>query len=155
MAIYPYRASTDIFRPFFDEMFSSSSEGARSGSLMRAPLADVVETESDIRVVAEMPGLTPADLQIDIENNVLTIAGEKQEDRRESDRKSTWHLAERRYGRFSRSFVLPRDVDQEGISASFENGILTVVIPKSERARRRRIDIMGDGGRKKVEAGVS
>lgn len=151
MAISPYRASTDLFRPFFDEMFPSAGDGSRTSSLMRAPLADVLESESDIRVVAEMPGLTPADLQIDIENNVLTIAGEKQEERTESDRKATWHLAERRYGRFSRSFVLPRDVDQEGISANFENGILTVVIPKSERARRRRIDVRSDTGRQTVQ----
>src|SRR5690606_29365368 len=129
-----------------DDLFANV-DGGRLGGLMRAPLADVVETESEIKVIAEMPGLTPADIQIDIENNVLTIAGEKQEERRnEGDGKSTWHLTERRYGQFSRSFVLPRDVDQEGIQASFENGILTVIIPKSERARRRRIEVRGDQG---------
>jgi HSP20 family protein len=149
MAIAPYRASTDLFRPFFDDLFATG-DGGRMGNLMRAPLADVVETEADIKVIAEMPGLTPDDLQIDIENNVLTIAGEKQEERKDGDGKSTWHLTERRYGRFSRSFVLPRDVDQEGIQASFENGILTVMIPKSERARRRRIDVRSDQGRTEV-----
>lgn len=152
MAIAPYRTSTDIFRPFFDDLFANADPG-RMGGLMRAPLADVVETETEIKVIAEMPGLTPSDLQLDIENNVLTIAGEKQEERRsDSDGKSKWHLTERRYGQFSRSFVLPRDVDQEGIQASFENGILTVVIPKSERARRRRIEVKGDRGPTEVRS---
>jgi HSP20 family protein len=151
MAIAPYRASTDIFRPFFDDLFGAVDGGRMSG-LLRAPVADVVETESDIKVYAEMPGLTPADIQLDIENNVLTIAGEKHEERKEGDDKSTWHLTERRYGHFSRSFVLPRDVDQDGIQASFENGILTVVIPKSERARRRRIEVKPENGAAEVKS---
>lgn len=151
MAIAPYRASTDIFRPFFDDLFGSVDGGRMSG-LLRAPVADVVETENDIKVYAEMPGLTPADIQLDIENNVLTIAGEKHEERKEGDDKSTWHLTERRYGHFSRSFVLPRDVDQDGIRASFENGILTVVIPKSERARRRRIEVKPENGATEVKS---
>ncbi len=77
---------------------------------------------------------------------MLTISGEKQEERREGDENSTWHLSERRYGRFSRSFVLPRDVEQDRIQARFENGVLQVTIPKSERARRRRIEIRSGSG---------
>jgi HSP20 family protein len=83
---------------------------------------------------------------------VLTISGEKTE-KREQGAGETYHLSERRWGRFSRSFVLPREVDQERIEASFENGVLTVTIPKSEKARRRKIAIHGtneapqDGGR--------
>ena len=151
MAIAPYRASTDIFRPFFEEFFGSAQDNARFGALMRAPAADVIETQNDIRVTVEMPGISPQDLSVDIENNVLSIRGEKQEERTEGDEDSTWHLTERRYGQFSRSFVLPRDVDPEGIRADFENGVLTVNIPKSERARRRRIEISADGGQRSVE----
>jgi HSP20 family protein len=146
MAIAPYRPSTDILRPFFEDFFGPVTDGGRLGGLLRAPAADVVETENEIRVVAEMPGIDAGDLNVDIENNVLTISGEKQERRTEGDENSTWHLTERRYGQFSRSFVLPRDVDAESIRADFDKGVLTVTIPKSERARRRRIDVRNGGG---------
>jgi HSP20 family protein len=152
MAISPYRASTDLFRPLFEDLFAApAGDGGRLGSLMRAPLADVVESEADIRVTVELPGMSPDNIEIDIENNVLTISGEKQEQRQEGDEKHAWHLTERRYGHFSRSFVLPRDVDQEGINAAFENGILTVIVPKSERARRRRIEVKPDSERQNVQ----
>lgn len=151
MAIAPYRASTDLFRPIFEDIFGPSVEGNRLGNMMRAPLADVVETENEIRVVVEMPGIRPEELNVDVENNVLTISGEKHEERQEGDDRSTWHLSERRYGQFSRSFVLPRGVDAEGIRAAFENGILTVAVPKSEKARRRRIEVQQHNGQQNIE----
>jgi HSP20 family protein len=153
MAIAPYRTSTDLFRPLFEDIFGTPADGNRLRNLMRAPAADVVETENEIRVVTEMPGIRPEELNVDLENNVLTIRGEKHEERQEGDESSTWHLSERRYGQFSRSFVLPRDVDQENIQASFENGVLTVRIPKSERARRRKIDVRAQSGGQAIESG--
>jgi len=144
MAISPYRASTELFRPLFEEFLSTGSDGSRFSNLMKAPPADVAETDREIRVVIEMPGIRSEDLNVDLENNILTIRGEKREERRESNEKSTWHLTERRYGQYSRSFVLPRDVEQDGIEARFNNGVLTVTIPKSERARRRRIAIASE-----------
>lgn len=140
MAITPYRASGDLFSPLFDEFFRPFGSN-RSPSMMRAPEADVMETESEIEVHLEMPGMKSDEIDIDLENNILTISGEKRQDRSESDEKNTWHLSERRYGKFSRSFVLPRDVNADGISATFEDGVLRVTIPKSERARRRRIEV--------------
>jgi HSP20 family protein len=152
MAITPYRASTDLFRPLFEDFFGGPGDGNRLSNMMRAPLADVLETENEIRVIVEMPGIRPDDLNVDMENNVLTISGEKHEERKEGDDRSTWHLSERRYGHFSRSFVLPRDVEADAIRAGFENGILTVTVPKSEKARRRRIEIQNQSGQQKVEA---
>lgn len=152
MAIAPYRPSTDLLRPIFEDIFG---EGGRIGNMMRAPLADVVETEHHIRVVLEVPGLQPDALSVDIENNVLTISGEKQEQKGEGEENSVWHLSERRYGNFSRSFVLPRDVDSENIDAHFENGLLTVTVPKSERARRRRIDVRADQNRTQLGTNAS
>jgi HSP20 family protein len=152
MPIAPYRTSTEVFRPLLEEFLGTPGDGSRLGNMMRAPLADVLETENEIRVIVEMPGIAAQDVSVDIENNVLTLSGEKHEDRQEGDERNTWHLAERRYGHFSRSFVLPRDVDQEGIRAAFENGILTVTVPKSERARRRRIEVQGDRTKQQVEA---
>jgi HSP20 family protein len=151
MAMFPtYRSNDPI-----DQLFNSVMGGGGrlgGGDLMRAPETDVVETEREIRVVAEMPGLNRDDIEIDMENNVLTISGEKREARTEKE-EGRYHLSERRYGKFSRSFVLPRDVEADGIQASFQDGVLTVHIPKAERARRRKIEIGGGDGRpQQVEA---
>jgi HSP20 family protein len=154
MAITPYRPTTDIFGSLLDEYLrpTNSWGGGRMGGMMRNPEADVVETEDHIQVTVELPGMKPEEINIDLENNVLTIAGEKHEEREEKN--NTWHLSERRYGSFSRSFVLPRDVEQDKISAHFENGILRVRIPKSEKARRRKIEVRNEnGGQQRVETG--
>jgi HSP20 family protein len=149
MAITRYNPATDLFRPFFDDIMTPFG---RMGSSMRVPDTDVIEEENEIRVVCELPGMKTEEVELSLENNVLTISGEKTE-KREQGAGETYHLSERRWGRFSRSFVLPREVDQERIEASFENGVLTVTIPKSEKARRRKIAIHGtneapqDGGR--------
>ena len=138
----PYRTSGEPLDRLFDTLLGGTG-GSRGGSLMRAPETDVVETEKEIRVVTEMPGLRQEDIEVDVENNVLTLRGEKREERSEGEQQGRYHLAERRYGTFARSFVLPRDVDPERIEASFENGVLTVRIPKSEKAQRRRIEVGG------------
>jgi HSP20 family protein len=152
MAIRQYQPSTDLLNPLFENFFAPLGGSNRLSTLMRAPAADVVETETDLRVMLELPGIPAENVAVDLENNVLTIRGEKQEQRHEGDDKHTWHLMERRYGTFSRSFVLPRDVDQEAIEARFENGVLAIRIPKSEKARRRRIEIAGvENGAPRVE----
>lgn len=145
MAITPAfnRVPSDPFT-LFDAFFGNGGVRPAAASLMRAPETDVVETEHDIRVVTEMPGLKRENIEVDVENNVLTLRGEKREERTEGET-GKYHLAERRYGTFTRSFVLPRDVDPERIEATFENGVLIVVIPKSEKARRRRIAVGGTG----------
>ena len=152
MAITQYRPSGDLFAPFFEDFFGRPGNGGRMSNLLRAPEADVVETEKDIQVSLEMPGMKADEIDIGLENNVLTIAGEKHQQRTEEDERNTWHLTERRYGQFSRSFVLPRDVDADAIQADFEDGVLRVVIPKSEKARRRRIDVSSGAGSQRVEA---
>jgi HSP20 family protein len=142
MALYPTRY-TDPFDQLFNTVLGANgSRGGNGSSLMRAPDTDVIETEHEIRVVTEMPGLKRENIEVDVENNVLTIRGEKREERREGE-PGRFHLAERRYGTFTRSFVLPRDVDADQIQADFEDGVLTIAIPKSERARRRRIQVGG------------
>ena len=152
MAITQYRPSGDLFAPFFEDFFGRPGNGGRMSNLLRAPEADVVETEKDIQVSLEMPGMKADEIDIGLENNVLTIAGEKHQQRTEEDERNTWHLTERRYGQFSRSFVLPRDVDADAIQAHVEDGVLRVVIPKSEKARRRRIDVSSGAGSQRVEA---
>jgi len=104
MALYPTTRYAQPFDQLFDTFFGNTGRTASGTSLMRAPETDVVETEKEIRVVTEMPGLKRENIEIDVENNVLTIRGEKREERTEGE-EGRWHLAERRYGTFSRSFV--------------------------------------------------
>jgi HSP20 family protein len=145
------RVPVDPFDRLFDTLMSNA--GTRgSANLMRAPETDVIETERAIRVVTEMPGLKRENIEIDVENNVLTLRGEKREERTEGEG-GKYHLAERRYGTFTRSFVLPRDVDADAITASFQDGVLSVTIPKSERARRRRIEVAGAQAQNTLDGG--
>ena len=154
MAIRPYRATTDLFRPIFDDFLGGGVGGRMAGmDLLRSPEADVMESQEEIRVMVELPGVPSDQIEVSLEDNVLTISGEKREEREEGDTEQRWHLSERRYGRFSRSFVLPREVETEKIEASFNNGILTITVPKSERAKPRRIEVSGQGGQQRIETG--
>jgi HSP20 family protein len=149
MAITPYRASSDLLGSVFDDLLRPAGGwSGRMTGLLRAPEADVIERQDGIRVMVELPGMAAEDIGLDLENNVLTISGDKREESREDA--DACHLSERRYGKFSRSFVLPRDVDPEGIEARFENGVLTVAIPKSEKAGRQRIEVRDGGGQQRV-----
>jgi HSP20 family protein len=105
------------------------------------PKVDVSESDKEIQIVAELPGLKQEDVDLSLADDVLTIRGETRESREE--REKQYHLTERSYGRFERSFQLPDFVDRERIAARFENGLLTVTLPKSEKARpsARRIEI--------------
>ena len=149
MALYPTR-NADPFDRVIDS-FLGGRIGA-AGSMMRAPDTDVMETEREIRVITEMPGLKRENIEVDLENNVLTIRGEKREERTEGE-DGRFHLSERRYGTFSRSFVLPSSVDSDSIQAAFEDGILRVTIPKSERARKRRIEVGASNGDTRIGSG--
>jgi HSP20 family protein len=150
MAITPYRPATELLTPF--EALFGPIGGNRMADVMRTPSADVVERENEIEVAMEIPGMRPEDIEIDLENNVLTVSGEKQEERTEEKEGGTYHLSERRYGRFSRSFVLPRDVESEQIQARTGDGLLRITVPKSERSRRRRIEVRsGQAANRQVE----
>lgn len=105
------------------------------------PVVDVRETNDAIEVVAELPGMRPADVEVNVEHNVLTIAGEKQQEVTEGSPEAEYHLVERRCGKFERSFTLPRSVDPDRIAARFEHGLLTVTLPKAEAAKPRRVEI--------------
>jgi HSP20 family protein len=92
-----------------------------------------------VKILAELPGVKPEDVKLSLENNLLTIRGEKKQQAEE--RTERVHRYERSYGVFERSFALPSTVDPDKISASFQNGILTVTVPKAERARPREIPV--------------
>lgn len=129
-----------------DEMWSPFPFTGRT--TVRPFEADVLEVGDEIRVTAELPGVNHEKLDVTLESNVLTISGEKTHDA-EPEEDGRYHLMERRWGRFSRSFALPRSVEPDEVHATFEEGILTVRIPKTEEARRRRISI-GTGGQRQL-----
>ncbi len=103
------------------------------------PPCDVFEDKEAVRIIAEIPGVKAEDVKLSLENNLLTIRGEKKQVAEEKvDRV---HRYERTYGVFERSFALPSTVDPERIEARYDSGILTVTLPKAERARPRQIEV--------------
>jgi len=104
------------------------------------PVVDVVEQSDKYEITAELPGLDEKNIEVNLSNGSLIITGEKKEEKEEKD--ANYHMSERRYGSFQRSFRLPDGVDSEKIEASFKNGVLTVSLPKSENAKKAtRIDV--------------
>jgi HSP20 family protein len=103
------------------------------------PAVDVIETKSEIRVNAEIPGMDPKDINISLSEGILTVKGEKRQETEEKE--EDYHLLERNYGSFTRSIRLPAEVQSDKISASYKNGVLTVVLPKSDEAQKKEIKI--------------
>ncbi len=105
------------------------------------PAVNVEEAADELLLTAELPGMREEDINVDIENNILTIRGEKREARGEADEGRRYHVWERRYGSFHRAFTLPRSVEADAIRADFEGGVLTVRLPKAPEAKSRAIEI--------------
>ena len=105
------------------------------------PKIDISEDEKNIFVDAEVPGIAKEDLKIVLEDNVITISGEKKQEEEKKDK--NFHRTERAYGSFSRSFTLPVEVDSNKVSAAFENGILKIALEKAEpkTAKEKNIEI--------------
>jgi HSP20 family protein len=103
------------------------------------PSVDVFEDKESLKIVAELPGLKPEDVKITLENSTLTLRGEKKQVAEEKTERV--HRYERSYGSFERSFSLPNTVDADKVAASFENGVLTITLPKAEKAKPREIAV--------------
>jgi HSP20 family protein len=104
-----------------------------------APAVDIVESDSDILIKAELPGVEPKDVSISLDNNVLTLKGERHSER-EINREN-YHRMERASGSFSRSFAIPASIDADRVTADFRNGLLTITLPKRENSTGRTIQI--------------
>jgi HSP20 family protein len=117
------------FSKRFDEPFTSNT----------FPKLDIAETEGEIKVTAELPGIEEKDLDVTLRNDVLTIKGEKKAEREEKEK--NYHLVERSYGSFTRSIQLPPGLDANKVKASMDKGVLTVTMPKPAAAQPQKIDI--------------
>ncbi len=107
-----------------------------------SPNVDIFESENEIVLEAELPGMKREDFELSIENNVITLKGERHFEKKEEG--DNYHRVERSYGSFTRSFSLPRTVSAESTSADFKNGILRVSLPKKEEAKARKIEVTGE-----------
>ena len=130
-----------LFNTFFEAPAPTASGGGPAGHALRrwVPAMDLVETAGEFVLRADLPGLSEADVQIELEDNVLTVLGERKADHEE--RKEGYYRVERSWGSFSRSLTLPKGVDPEGVQASFERGVLEVRIPKPAQRKPRKVAI--------------
>lgn len=108
----------------------------------REPVVEVYEEKDDVMVKAELPGMKKEDIQINISENLLTLRGEKKEEREE--KKEGYHYSERSYGSFERTIEIPREVQADKAKANFKEGVLEIRIPKTEEAKRKEIKIQVD-----------
>jgi HSP20 family protein len=124
----------------FDSFFRSGwTEDTSLAPAVWSPATDIAEDDTGYSVKVELPGVRKEDVRITMENAVLTIRGEKKQEK-ESKRNNV-HRVERAYGSFQRSFTLPSSVKSEKIEATFADGILTITLPKAEEARPKQIDV--------------
>ena len=122
----------------FDDAFTRPLS-IRDGWSMSAPAIDMFQTENDVVVKASIPGMKAEDVQINITGDVLTLKGEVRQDEERKDK--AWHIRERRFGSFERSVALPTSVKTDKAEAVFENGILTVTLPKADEVKPKTINI--------------
>lgn len=138
----PIRGMTgfqDEMNRLFNEFFASSPDQGETGALLWNPLVDIAETKDDIIVKAEIPGMKKDDIKVVIQDNVLTLKGEKQEEKQEKDK--TYHRVERSYGSFERSFSLPVSVQVDQVKADYKEGVLTINLPKAEEAKPKEVSV--------------
>jgi HSP20 family protein len=138
------RLSADPFREFQRHLFGEGvgfwPEAGESVSLSTwAPACDVFETDHEIVIKAELPGLKRENVKVSVENNVLTIQGERRFE--EETKQENYHRLERSYGEFIRSFALPNYVDTAKIGAEFKDGILNVTLPKRAEAKPKHVEV--------------
>ena len=120
----------------------SASAGGRDESMALAdwiPVVDVMETEEEFQIRGELPGVEKKDIKLSVENGVLLISGHREQEKEEKGKR--YHKIERAYGSFARSFRVPDIVDDQKLTAEFKNGVLTVRLPKSDKARPKSIEV--------------
>lgn len=137
----PFRgvsALQDQFNRLFNESFRT--HGEESALTSWAPAVDIYETGNELVVKADLPDVNEKDIDVRVENNLLTIRGERKFEKSVSE--ENFLRVERTYGTFSRSFSLPNTVNAEKIAAEYENGVLTVTLPKREESKPRQVKVM-------------
>jgi HSP20 family protein len=136
-ANWPFTTDLPVrYRRVFNDLFGTLPAMEATGW---SPDVDLVEKNGELLLTAEIPGVKKEDVQLSIDDGVLTLKGEKKVEK--EDKGANWRMVERSWGAFERSFTLPRGVDPAGVKAEFKEGVLTVHIPRPEQAVGRRIEI--------------
>lgn len=140
----PFR-DLNMLQDRMNRLFEDAGRGARneepSSTTIWSPAVDIYETENEIVVQAELPGMDRKDITLHLENNVLTIRGDRKFQK--ETKEDNYHRIERSYGGFSRSFSIPATVDEEKIHADYKDGVLKIALPKKEQAKPKQIQIAG------------
>jgi len=136
-----------LFNAAFD------TPGGNGGGRRWMPAMDLVETDEHFVLRADLPGMTESDVNIEIEDNVLTVSGERKAEHEE--KREGFYRVERAFGSFSRALTLPKGIDAEAVSAGFSNGVLEVRIPKPEERKPRKITIGAVGEEPKTIEGAA
>jgi len=123
----------------FDNFFRGTDRGDDAALTAWSPAVDIAEHDSEYLVNVELPGVTKEDVKITLESNILTVHGEKKQEK--ETKKENYHRVERSYGSFQRSFALPSTVKSEKIDAAFNNGVLSIRLPKAEEAKPKQIEV--------------
>ncbi len=123
----------------FDDFFRGAPVDIFGNDLN--PSIDVHEDEHAVYIKADVPGLEEKDIDVELEKNVLTISGEKKEEKNEEDKNRNYRYSERRFGSFSRSVLLPDGIKADAVTARYKNGVLEIEIPKSEEVKPKKIAI--------------
>jgi HSP20 family protein len=143
----PFRELTAL-QGEVNRLFSRASGGDVRERQSWTPFIDVIETDGAIKLQAELAGMAPADISIEVQDNVLTVSGERRF--QEEVKEDKYYRIERRYGSFSRSIALPQAIDEANIEAKYEHGILEVSVPKAEIVKPKRIAVTIGGQQPKT-----
>ncbi len=139
----PFR-DLNMLQERMNRLFDDAGRGIRrseepASTTIWSPPVDIYETDSEIVVQAELPGMDRKDISLNLENNVLTIRGDRHF--KKETKEDNYHRIERSYGGFSRSFSIPTTVNEEKIRADYKDGVLNIALPKKEQAKPKQIQI--------------
>lgn len=148
MTLYRTGFAAPVFglRREIDRLFDDTF-GAQSGRDGWTPPVDAKEEANELTLTIELPGIDPKGVQITHENGLLMVRGEKPLAHKEGDEETRYHLLERSYGPFTRTFQMPKGLDESKIEAHFENGLLTIHVPKAALPQPKKIEIKTSAGR--------
>jgi HSP20 family protein len=145
------RGDADVFGTLqreIDRLFDDFTHGFGAGGTLASqmsanivPRLDVTESDKEIEITAELPGLERKDVEISLENDLLTIRGEKKTEVDQNDKKKDYHLTERSYGVFYRVLQLPAGIDPSTVKATMSKGVLKITIPKPARSEAKKIEV--------------
>jgi HSP20 family protein len=138
----PFRDITS-FRNDLNRLFAGTLGGTTTGTQTWAPAVDVFETKDAVTLKAELPGLSVEDVSVEVDDNILTISGERVLKDKVED--GHYYRLERSYGRFSRSLTLPQGIKADEVAATFLDGVLEVTVPKADEVKPRKVAIAAGG----------